>query len=72
MVFKYMFLVDIHLYATLVRRFIKHYDTVLECYRYIGELDSLLAVYQYRCHYDTSEPVEADHVTFEAFDPSTD
>lgn len=65
MVFKYMFLVDIHLYATLVRRFIKHYDTVLECYRYIGELDSLLAVYQYRCHYDTSEPVEADYVTFE-------
>ncbi|MDK3914323.1 hypothetical protein O0D84_09900 [Staphylococcus pseudintermedius] len=28
-------------------------------------MDSLLAVYQYRCHYDTSEPVEADHVTFE-------
>ncbi|WP_353419719.1 hypothetical protein PYH66_04350 [Staphylococcus delphini] len=43
----------------------KHYDTVLECYRYIGELDSLLAVYQYRYHHDTTEPVETDHVTFE-------
>lgn len=65
MLFKYMFLIDIHLYTTLVRRFKGHYDTVLACFRYIGELDSLLAIYQYRHHYDTTEPVIADSVQFE-------
>ncbi|PTH48190.1 MutS-related protein [Staphylococcus agnetis] len=47
---KYMFLIDIHLYHMLVKRFKMNHETIHACYRYVGEIDALLAVDQWRHH----------------------
>lgn len=47
---KYIFLIDIHLYHMLIKRFKINHEIIHACYRYIGEIDALLAVDQWRYH----------------------
>ncbi|WP_369041233.1 hypothetical protein [Staphylococcus chromogenes] len=56
LLFKYIFLIDIHLYHLLVRRFKENEETIHACYRYIGELDTLLSVKQWRYHHENCQP----------------
>lgn len=65
LLFKYIFLIDIHLYHILVRRFKENEETIHACYRYIGELDTLLSVKQWRYHHENCQtPVVKSNLKF--------
>lgn len=62
---KYTFLIDIHLYHLLIKRFKENQETIHACYRYIGELDSLLAIEQWRYHHGgCTTPTHHDNFKF--------
>ncbi|PTF90309.1 DNA mismatch repair protein MutS, partial [Staphylococcus chromogenes] len=65
LLFKYIFLIDIHLYHLLVRRFKENEETIHACYRYIGELDTLLSVKQWRYHHENCQtPIVKSNLKF--------